>query len=75
MKFIVSADELLRPVMSVGDVADADLRVGAAEDVGAVALAVHPARDDRGGRGVAHGDVLTRRAIAEAEGAEHPEVP
>ena len=59
--------------MSVGDVADADLRVGAAEDVGAVALAVHPARDDRGGRGVAHGDVLARRAVAEAEGAEHPE--
>ena len=44
MKFIVSADELLRPVVSVGDVADADLRIGAAEDVGAVTLAVHPAR-------------------------------
>ena len=38
-----------------------------------MALAVHPARDDRGGRGVAHGDVLARRAVAEAEGAEHPE--
>lgn len=66
-------DEPLRPVAAVGDVADAKLRIGRGEDVGAVPLGVHPCAYDGLRRGIAHGDVLSGMAIGDVEGLHHIE--
>ena len=59
--------------MAVRHIADADFGKRGVEDVRAVAAGIHPAVDDRLRRRVALGDVLARRAVAQAETANHIE--
>ena len=69
----LSADEKLRPNMAVRYVADADFGERGVEDIRAVAARIHPAVDNRLRRCIALGNVLTRRAVAEAEAFDHIE--
>ena len=62
---------LLCPVAAVRDVTYADLRIGAAQDVGSVPGRVHPGIHDRLRRGVAHRDIFARCPVADTEGCKH----
>ena len=65
------ADELLCPVVTVGNIAHADLCKRGIENIGTVAFRIHP-RIDNGLRSrLSHGDIFTGGTVGDAELLHH----
>ncbi|MPM05957.1 hypothetical protein SDC9_52252 [bioreactor metagenome] len=65
------SDKFLRPVVSVRNVAYADLGIGSVKDVGSVARGIHPGVHNRFRGRIAHRDVFAGGFVGDAEGTHH----